>query len=196
MTCAAKYNHVGVDECGTVKMEVVMNPLQLPPLSPEAIQELDTLYHSTHDVRVRTRAQMILLAAEQQLTAPQIGAIVRKNDYTVRRWMRRYRAEGVNGLSDAPRVGGTPKVTSAFCERLVELVRQRPRALGHPFSLWTCQRLADILAEETGIRVDAETVRRRLGMVNIVLSRPQHMVSSPDPEYMVKKRRLKTRGVR
>jgi len=100
--------------------------------------------------------------------------------------MKRYQAEGIAGLSDAPRVGGTPKGTAAYCERLVQLVRQRPRALGYPFSLWTCQRLADILAEETGIRVDAETVRRRPAAATIVLSRPHHTISSPDAEYQVK----------
>ena len=55
----------------------------------------------------------------------------------------------------------------------------------------TLQRLADYLAEETGIRVGAETVRLHLKKLGIVLSRPQHKVSSPDPDYMVKKRRLK-----
>jgi hypothetical protein len=50
------------------------------------------------------------------------------------------------------------------------------------------------MAEETGIRVDQETVRLHLKAAGIVLSRPQHKVSSPDPEYEVKKRRLKTLG--
>jgi transposase len=163
-----------------------MKPIELPPLNDAAIQELDTLYHTTRDTRVRTHAQMILLAAEQRLTAPQIRRIVRKDQYTVRRWMKRYQAEGLAGLSDAPRVGGTPRLTPGYCERLVQRVRQRPCALGYPFSLWTCQRLADVLAEETGIRVDAETVRRRLA-ATIVLSRPQHTISSPDVEYQVKK---------
>ena len=47
------------------------------------------------------------------------------------------------------------------------------------------------MAEETGIRVSAVTVRRILKDGGIVLSRPQHTISSPDPEYKVKKRRLK-----
>ncbi|MBZ0306393.1 MAG: winged helix-turn-helix domain-containing protein, partial [Anaerolineae bacterium] len=51
--------------------------------------------------------------------------------------------------------------------------------------------LADYLAEETGIRVSDETVRRHLAVHGIVLSRPQHKISSPDPEYEVKKRRLR-----
>ena len=44
-----------------------MKPLRLPELSPKAIQALDDLYRKTRDVRVRTRAQMILLAAEKGL---------------------------------------------------------------------------------------------------------------------------------
>jgi transposase len=75
---------------------------------------------------------------------------------------------------------------------LVQAVRQRPRSLDQPYSLWTLQRLADYIAEQTGIRVEAETVRVYLKAADIVLSWPQHKVSSPDPEYEVKKRRLKT----
>ena len=70
-------------------------------------------------------------------------------------------------------------------------MRHRPRSLDLPFSLWTLQRLADYLAEGTGIRVDAETVRLHLLKQEIVLSRPQHKISSPDPAYLVKKRRSK-----
>jgi len=47
------------------------------------------------------------------------------------------------------------------------------------------------MAEETGVRISHETVRRELAKEEIVFSRPQHTISSPDPEYMVKKRRLK-----
>jgi winged helix-turn-helix protein len=52
------------------------------------------------------------------------------------------------------------------------------------------QRLADYLAEQTGIRVGYETVRLHLKAAGIVLSRPQHTISSPDPEYAVKKTRV------
>jgi len=61
-----------------------------------------------------------------------------------------------------------------------------------PFSLWTLRRLADYLAEQTGIRVEYETVRLHLKRAGIVLSRPQHTITSPDPEYALKKRRSRT----
>lgn len=70
---------------------------------------------------------------------------------------------------------------------MLEVVRQRPRSLGQPYSLWTLQRLADYLAEQTGIRVSHVTVRAYLKAADIVLSRPQHKITSPDPEYEVKK---------
>jgi transposase len=58
--------------------------------------------------------------------------------------------------------------------------------------LWTLQRLADYLAERTGLRVSDETLRRALKLAGMVLSRPQHTISSPDPGYAIRNRRLKT----
>jgi hypothetical protein len=58
--------------------------------------------------------------------------------------------------------------------------------------MWTLQRLVDFMAEETGLRFSTETVRLILKANDIVISRPQHKVSSPDPEYEIKKRRSKT----
>lgn len=168
-----------------------MHPLTVADVSDDEVAALDYLYRTTRDVRICTRAQIILLAAEQRFVAPQIAAIVRKDEQTVRRWLKRYQAEGIDGLADVPRPGGPAKVTAVYRDRLLHLVRQRPRSLDLPFSLWTNQRLADVLAEETGIRVSDETVRRELARAEIVLSRPQHTITSPDPDYLVKKRRLK-----
>jgi transposase len=169
--------------------EVAVRPIRLDALSAEQLRELDGLYRGTRDVRVRTRAQMVLLAAEQGLVAAEIAAIVRQDEETVRRWFARYLAEGVEGLSDAPRSGAPPKATSGYRERLLQVAHRRPRALGLPFSLWTAARLADHLAELTGVRMSAPSVCRLLREGGMALSRPQHTISSPDPEYALKKGR-------
>jgi len=168
-----------------------MRVLRIPQLRAEQQAELDSLYRKTRDPRIRTRAQMVLLSAEQGLPAGEIAAVVRENRSTVWRWLKRYLAEGVEGLKDEPRAGRPANVTDAFRTELVAVVRQRPRSLGQPYSLWTLQRLVDYMAEKTGLRVSTETVRRLLKKAEIVLSRPQHKISSPDPEYQVKKRRSK-----
>jgi transposase len=170
-----------------------MKPIQIPPLSDGQRIELETLYRTTKVPRLRTRAQMVLLSAEQGRKAPEIGAIVRESEVTVQRWLKRYLAEGIEGLKDAPRPGRTATVTEVYRTELLTAVRRRPRSLDLPYSLWTLQRLVDYLAEKTGLRVSDETVRQVLKKAGIVLSRPQHKISSPDPEYQVKKRRLQKR---
>ena len=170
-------------------------PIEVRQTASEELSELAELYRQTKDVRIRERTQIILLAAEQGMTAPDIAIIVRRNEQTVRTWIKRFNAEGISGLADAPRPGAPPTLTPAYHERLLTVVRHRPRALEQPYSLWTLQRLADFMAEETGIRVSAVTVSRALAAQGIVLSRPQHKVSSPDPEYEVKKRRLNSSAI-
>lgn len=167
-------------------------PIQVRELTPDELAELDKLYRQTKKVRIRERTQIILLASEQSMAAPEIAKIIRRNEQTVRTWIKRFNAEGIAGLYDAPRSGAPPTVTPTYRERLLVVVRRRPRTLDQPYSLWTLQRLADFMAQETGIRVSAVTVSRLLAANDIVLSRPQHKVSSPDPEYEVKKRRLKS----
>src|SRR4030042_1421284 len=106
-----------------------MKAITLPPQSGEQVQGLEEWYQTTKDVRLRTRAQMMLLAAEKGLTAPAIAAIVRDDEQTARRWMKRYRAEGVDGLKDAPKSGNPGKGTPPDAERLVRAVR---RGAGSP----------------------------------------------------------------
>lgn len=164
-----------------------MRALQMPELTEEQQQQLAEVYRTTKNVRIRTRAQMVLLACEQHLSAPRIAALVREDDETVRRWLNRYLAEGTQGLFDRPKAGGPAKTTRAYEEQFLATVRRRPRSLGQPYSMWTLQRLAEYMAEQTGIAVSAETVRRLLARQEIVFSQPQHTISSPDPDYASKK---------
>ncbi len=52
-------------------------PLEIPTPAAEDLAALDALYRTTRDVRLRARAQIVLLAVEQRLAAPAIAAIVR-----------------------------------------------------------------------------------------------------------------------
>jgi transposase len=168
-----------------------MEKLYVSSLSEEQKVELDELYRKTEVPRVRTRAQMMLLSAEKKLKVDDIADIVRESSVTVLRWLHRYMAAGIQGLLDAHRSGRSSILTDEFRKRLLEVVRRRPRSLELEYSMWTLQRLAELMAEDTGIRVSTETLRRALAKEDIAFSRPQHTISSPDPEYQVRKRRLK-----
>jgi len=44
-----------------------MRPVRIPTPSPEQLDALDEMYRTTRHARLRTRAQMVLLAAERRL---------------------------------------------------------------------------------------------------------------------------------
>lgn len=168
-----------------------MKAYQLERLEAAAKTELESLYRQTRDAKLRTRAQMVLLSAEQRLKVQQVAEIVRESPSTVLRCLKRYTAEGIAGLYEQPRPGRPRKASAAYLDRLLEVVRIRPRSLGLAFSSWTLDTLVEYLETQTGERVSRYTVWRRLQEAGIVFSRPQHTITSPDPEYKVKKRRLK-----
>ncbi len=146
-----------------------MRALKISDLSPNALRELDCLYRNTRDAQLRTRVHMVLLAAEKGLVASEIADIVRTDKQTVRRWLKRFQSQGLDGLYESPRPGCPRKVTGAYLSELIEVVRQHPANFQLPFTSWTHDRLADFMAQKTGIAVNPETVRLHLRAAGIVL---------------------------
>ncbi len=146
-----------------------MQALRLAELAPEALRELDRLYRTTHDPRLRTRVHIILLAAEKGLTAAEIAEIVRSDKQTVRRWIKRYQKQGLEGLYDAPRPGGPRKLSDEQLAELLAAARHSPSELGLSFSRWTAANLADYAATHFGIKVNPETIRLHLKTAGVNL---------------------------
>jgi transposase len=168
-----------------------MQAREMPALTAEQVDAVAQRYRTTHHVRLRTRAQMVLLAAEQHRGVRESAAMARECQGTVRCWLKRYAAQGIEGVQEQWAGGARVKGTAAYQDQSLQLVRRRPRSLDLPYSTWTLHRLADELAERTGIGVQKEPVRVQLTAAEMVLSRPQQTSSSPAPEYAVQKRRLK-----
>jgi hypothetical protein len=87
-----------------------------------------------------------------------------------------------------------PKTTEAqlsgeSLERLQHLLHQSPRTFGKPQSTWTQNLLAEVACEEgvTETRVCDETIRRALKRLKTNWKRAKHWISSPDPQYALKK---------
>ena len=146
-----------------------MKALKISDLSQNAVRELDCLYRTTRDAQLRTRVHIVLLAVEKGLIAAEIADIVRADEQTVRRWLKRYQAQGLDGLYDSPRPGGPRKVTDTYLNELMDVARQSPTAFQLPFATWTLDRLTDFMADRTGIAVNPETVRLHLRAAGIVL---------------------------
>jgi transposase len=70
---------------------------------------------------------------------------------SVARWIHDFRAGGKDCLRQAGRAGRKPLLTAKDCQRLTELLLRGPEALGYQTPLWTCPRVAHLIAQEFGV---------------------------------------------
>jgi transposase len=82
---------------------------------------------------------------------PAIAAALRLTEPTVRRWLKRFNAHGLEGLRDQPRAGRPPTYPPEVVSAVIALSLTDPQSLDLPFASWTLDRLAAYLNEAKGI---------------------------------------------
>src|SRR6266508_3818243 len=127
--------------------------LKLRPLTPEEVATIQQLAHArTAPARTVERARIIWAAHQGQRVAA-IAAEVGVCPATVRLWLKRFNARGVEGLADAPRPGHPPTYTPEQVGEVIALSLTDPQTLGLPFAAWTLDRLEAYLNEAPGIPI-------------------------------------------
>lgn len=164
-------------------------PLSVRPLTESEQQALEAQLRSTDAFRLR-RAQYLLASARQQ-TPRQIAAAYGGCVQSVRNVINTFNAVGLNCLtrkSNRPQ-SAKPGLGEADLARLQHLLHQSPRVFGKPQSIWTQNLLAEVACEEglTKEQVSHETIRRALKRLGTHWKRAKHWISSPDPQYALKK---------
>lgn len=127
--------------------------LQLRPLTPDEHTTITRLRQSrTEAARLVERARISGLAS-QGWRVPAIAAELRLHEQTVRTWLTRFNANGVEGLRDAARPGRPATYTAEEVGEVVATALTNPRHLDLPFASWTLDRLEAYLNEEQGIPI-------------------------------------------
>jgi transposase len=93
------------------------------------------------------RAQIVLHALEG-LKAPEIGARMNLGGVTVRHWLKRFNARGLQGLDEDVRTGRPPTYSAEQRSAVINTALTRPADPGLPFASWTLDRLVAHLAEQ------------------------------------------------
>lgn len=104
---------------------------------------------STTPQRDVKRAKIILLAADG-VSSAKIARQVGMHESYVAIWRRRFRADGIDGLRDAPRPG-RPDVYGHDDRIKMAALATMARDPDDPEPTWTYQALADELADEVGV---------------------------------------------
>ena len=92
------------------------------------------------------RRARIVLHALEGLKAPEIGARMDLCGATVRHWLKRFNARGLQGLAEDVRAGRPPTYSAGQRSAVIDTALTPPADLGLPFASWTLDRLVAYLA--------------------------------------------------
>jgi len=160
-------------------------------LTTQQRDELLTLYRKDPDPELRFRAHIILLLGEGH-PWDTIEAMLFCSSRTVDRWRKRFRAEGVPGLTGRKR--GRPFRLGSWWVAVLTywVTRMVPSDFGFLRSRWSCAVLALLLHERHGVPASRESVRRMLHRADLVYRRPRPIPPPNEEERRVRLAELRT----
>jgi transposase len=143
------------------------------------------------------RARIIALSWDG-LAVPVIAAEIGCHENTVRRWLHRFNAAGLDGLGNRPGAGRRRRITEAQRSAIIAMARSVPpgrldRDAAGELSAddergpaqWTLDTLAQA-ARASGIQVGRSQVRRILLAEKVRWRRTRSWAASTDPEFAPK----------
>jgi transposase len=164
-------------------------PIFIRPLTEDERQQLHKGLRSS-DAFVLRRCQILLASARGERAsaiAKQLGC----DDQTVRNVIKGFTTTGLAVLhegSSRPHHLRTT-FTEEACRQLQDLLHRSPHDFGRDRGMWTLALAAQVSFEQGIIptEVSTESVRRALKRLKTNWKRAKHWITSPDPQYLLKK---------
>ena len=142
----------------------------------------------TADAKVARRMlalAQVLEGAERKTAAETCGM----DRQTLRDWVHRYNAEGLEGLSNRRSPGPPPRLSPAQKAELARLVREGPDLAVDGVVRWRRVDLQRRIEARFGVTMHERTVGKQLAALGFrrLSVRPQHPKSDPDAQETFKK---------
>src|SRR5260221_4991258 len=143
-------------------------------ITPDQREEVERQLQRTDLTRrMRERLEMVKAAAlgdDVARSARWSGRSVAR----VEHWLARFATGGVAARAEAPRAGRPVQADAASVAALETALEMPPTAVGLTFDVWTSERLAGYLEQQTRIHLSARLLRVLLAQHGGVCGRPKH----------------------
>jgi transposase len=127
--------------------------LYVRPLTDEERTTLARVAYSRTAATREVECARIIWLASQGQRVPAIAAELHLSAKTVCRWLKRFNADGLAGLTDAFRSGRPATYTRGWVAEVIATALSDPQQLHLPFGSWTRDRLEVYLNTEKGIPI-------------------------------------------
>lgn len=115
--------------------------------------QVQRLAHSRTEAAGLVKRAQIVWSSHEGQKVEEIMADLHLARNTVRKWIKRFNAEGLAGLADEPRPGRPATYTAEQVGEVIATALTNPAALGLPFATWTLDRLEAYLNEVKAIAI-------------------------------------------
>lgn len=137
-------------------------------------------FGSAQALEARRRRALTLLDGGRSLT--EVARKVGCHPSAVMRWRNAVRRGGPGALRAKPVPGRPPRLRRRQFDRLVRLLLKGPIARGYSTDIWTTKRIADLIAEEFGVRYHRDHVGRLLHRLKWSCQKPDRRALERDEE--------------
>jgi transposase len=102
----------------------------------------------------------------------EVARRVKAHRQSVSQWARQLQQGGRRALKKAGRAGRKPRLRPEDLRRVERGLKRGPQALGYETSLWTSQRVAQLIEHECGVQYDSSQAWRILRQLGWSCQRP------------------------
>jgi transposase len=148
-------------------------------LTPEQREELEKFRHQASS-KDSEKALMVLLSDDGQ-SVGNISTTLKRNPHTVRDWLKRYRKNGLSGLSRKYSPGRPDRKRGQVKERIKEIIHRPPTEYGYMDNVWTVPLIAYDVEKNLNISVSTDTVIRALKNLGYSYKRPSKTLPPAAP---------------
>jgi transposase len=137
------------------------------------------------------KALMILMNAEEK-SVPQIANLLKRNQHTVRDWLKRYQSYGIQGLQRKYSPGRPKEKREKLMQYIETIISDLPLLQGYQENVWTVPLITHAAKKKFYMEISKDTVIRALKSMGYTYKRPAKTVPgtapSPDEKRMAIKR--------
>jgi transposase len=108
----------------------------------------------------------------------------------VTRWREVVEKSGMEGLAAKPHPGPHPRLSSGQKEKLLELLREGPKAHGYGSDLWTLKRVAKVIEKNFEVRYHPAHVWKILRACAWTCQKPERRARERDEDEIERWRKV------
>lgn len=137
--------------------------------------------HRSEESRYDHRLHGVLLAC-CGLSCYDIAELLGQSSRTVQYWIHRFEKSGFAGLQEGERPGRPAALSETVLQAVGRDLRQEPRLLGYPQTLWDGKLLSHHLKERYNLDLGVRQCQRVFHRLRFRLRKPRSLIAQADPE--------------